>query len=520
MNILNRPIIIGLASALAGVLLTVSGFLLLGDETPAAGTSDEKPLYWVAPMDSNYRRDKPGNSPMGMALVPVYDKSGTDKPGTVVIDSTMTQNLGVRTTEVVRGKLSTRLTGVGTVHYNPETLVQITPRVEGWVEELFVAADGEFVEKGDALYSLYSPELVNAQEELVLALNRSNRGLQEAALRRLSALQINDEFIARLQKTKRVQRAVVFAAPQAGFVGDLMVLAGAHVRPSKSLMMIANLDDVWVDVELLERQATLVRAGMDATLQLADGLNRSRTGTVEYVYPTVDPKTRSVKVRLRFPNPDHVIKPNMFATVSLADTALYDSLLVPRGALIRTAQETRVVLALGDGKFRSVEVEVGRIAGDTAQIIDGLKEGDNVVTSAQFLIDSESNKSAEMSRMSETGAAEMSEMSEMSEMGAKANQGEVWTAATVTKVMPEMDMVELLHEPIDAWDWPAMTMSFGTKLAENISQLKVGDRILAQLAEGEDSGYRMLQWRAQDDLQASPQQETNMSVMPTNEPNE
>lgn len=514
MKTLNKPTMFALVGALAGVLITVSGFLLLADEAPTATTTDEKPLYWVAPMDPNYRRDKPGKSPMGMALVPVYDKSGTDKPGTVTIDATMTQNLGVRTTEVRRDTLNTSLTGTGIVRYNPETLVQISPRVEGWVEELFVAADGEYVEKGEPLYSLYSPELVNAQEELILALNRSNKSLQEAALRRLSALQVSDEFIARLRKSKRVQRAVVITAPQTGFVRNLMILSGAHVKPSNPMMTIANLDDVWVDVELLERQAALVRVGMDATMLLTDGSNHSRAGRVEYVYPTVDPKTRSIKIQLRFPNSDHLIKPNMFVTVSLSDIALQDSLLVPREALIRTAKQTRVVLALGEGKFRSVEVEVGRIAGDTAQIISGLNEGDSVVTSAQFLIDSESNKSAEMSRMSETDAVGMGEME------AKTNPDEVWTTASVTKVMPEMGMVELSHEPIEAWDWPAMTMSFNAVPEANINQLKVGDRIHAQLAEGEDSGYRMLDWRAQDDPPASPQREANMSEMPTNEPDE
>ena len=511
---LSRPTIMALVGVLIGILLTVFGFSILGEQTPSAITTNEQPLYWVAPMDPSYRRDKPGKSPMGMALVPVYDMGGNDELGTVRIDPAMTNNLGVRTAHVVRGKLHTHLRGVGYVQYNPETLVQIAPRVQGWVEQLFVAADGEYIEKGDALYSLYSPELVNAQEELVLALNRGNKNLIHAANRRLSALQISDDFIAQLRKNKRVQRAVVFTAPQAGFISELKVLPGAHVEPSNTLMMIANLDDVWVEVELLERQASLVREGMDATMQLVDTPDKARSGKVEYVYPTIDPKTRTVKVRLRFSNTDHVIKPNMFATVFLAEVASQESLLVPREALIRTANQTRVVLALGEGKFRSVVVEVGRISDDTAQITDGLEEGNRVVTSAQFLIDSESNKSAEMARMSAGDTVKMS-----TTMMSDSAQENVWTTATVTKVMLDMGMVELSHEPIEAWSWPAMTMSFSASQAAAIYQLNVGDKILAQLSKNESSGYRLLKWQQQTDGGEPQEQESGTPKMPSEEQN-
>jgi Cu(I)/Ag(I) efflux system membrane fusion protein len=352
---------------------------------------EAQPLYWVAPMDPNYRRDEPGLSPMGMELVPVFEES---IEGSVKISSTVEHNLGVRTAPAAMQRLVRDVRTVGYVQYDEDRLLHVHPRVEGWIEKLFVKAEGDRVEQGQALYEIYSPQLVNAQEEFLLALSRSNGTLIAAAKSRLQALQVNSDLIARIQRTGKVEQTVTAYAPQSGVLDNLQIREGFFVKPDTTLMSIGRLDEVWVQAEVLSRSASTVKAGLPVSMTLDYLPGQVWRGLIEYVYPALDPETRTLRLRLRFKNPDELLKPNMFAqvVVHLIDEA--DRLVIPAEALIRTPTENRVIIAMGDGLYRAQPVVAGIADEDHVEIVSGLAAGDEVVTSSQFLLDSESSRSS------------------------------------------------------------------------------------------------------------------------------
>ena len=365
---------------------------LVADEKPA------QPDYWVAPMDPNYRRDKPGKSPMGMDLVPVYADT-TAAAGTIRVSPDVVNNLGVKTAQAALQVWQSNISTVGYVQYDEDRLVHIHPRVEGWIEKLYVSAEGDRVEKGQPLYEIYSPALVNAQNELLLALDRENKNLIEAAQDRLAALQLPREAIAQLRKTRSVQQAVTFFSPQQGVVDNLNIRAGFFVKPGTRIMSIGSLAEVWVEAEVFERQLPLLSEGAPVEMTLDYLPGKVWKGKVDYIYPSLDEITRTVKVRLRFANEDRRLRPNMFAHITIASVGNVETLIVPSDAVIRTGKMDRVVLALGEGRFRARQVSIGRVSDGKTEILAGLNAGDAVVTSAQFLLDSESSKSADFGRM-------------------------------------------------------------------------------------------------------------------------
>jgi len=373
-----------------------------GNEVNANTGKPAQPMYWVAPMDPNYRREKPGKSPMGMDLVPVFENSmsgGGDEPGTIRISPDVVNNLGVKTQEAVFEFWHSDISTVGYVQYDADKLVHIHPRVEGWIDALYVTAEGDPVEQDQALYEIYSPALVNAQNELLLALDRKNQKLISAARDRLKALQLSPDAIKKLEKTKIVQQAVTFYAPQQGVVDNLNIRAGFYVQPGTRIMSIGSLEEVWVEAEVFERQVPLLAEGAAVEMKLDYLPGRVWLGKVDYIYPSLDEKTRTVKVRLRFANEDRQLRPNMFVQVSISSVSSGKTLIVPSDAVIRTGKLDRIVLALGGGRFRSKQVSIGRVSGFYTEILSGLGVGDTVVTSAQFLLDSESSKSADFGRM-------------------------------------------------------------------------------------------------------------------------
>lgn len=491
--------LVALGGAVLGALVVLSLVeTSVSHDTGIPDAAENEPLYWVAPMNPDYKRDKPGKSPMGMDLIPVYADAGdaTDAgPGTVRIAPEVVNNLGVREAEVTRAPMHASIRTVGYVQFDEDRLVHIHPRVEGWVENLFVKAAGDPVEMGQALYELYSPELVNAQEELLLALNRKSQVLTRAAKERLIALQLPQEFIRDLVKTREVSQTVTFYAPQGGFVDNLNIREGFFVKPGTTLMSIGVLDEVWVEAEVFERQVALVEVGMPVTMTLDYQPGREWQGRVDYIYPSLNEKTRTLRVRLRFANADTALRPNMFVQVVLHPTDGAETLIVPREAIIRTGQQQRVVLALGEGRFKSVAVTMGRIGDIHAEILDGVKAGDSVVTSAQFLLDSESSKTSDFQRM--LPAEEDESMEEGKPTSA-------WTTAKILGLMPGHRMVSVSHEAIADWNWPAMTMDFvvaddvefeslqqGQALYMEITQLPNGQNVISKIrletAEKEDT---------------------------------
>ncbi len=369
-----------------------------GDNDSAA--AEQSVLYWKAPMDPNFRSDKPGKSPMGMDLVPVYaNEAAADDLSIVSIDPTIVNNLGVRTASAERGILSRRVETVGYVGYDEDTLHNIHTRVDGWIEKLSIKAAGDPVMRGQSLFELYSPTLVNAEEEYLAALNSRNTALHKASWDRLIALGVTSREIERLDTERTVNQRVLIFSQTDGYVARLGVREGSYITPATDVMSIAELDRVWILVEVFERQAAWVKIGQRAEVELDYLPGERRRGTVDYIYPELDPITRTLKIRLRFDNQDEILRPNMFARVTIYGTETPPVVHVPREALIRGGAVNRVVLALGDGKFRAQPVKLGIESGDRIEIRSGVAVGDLVVTSGQFLIDSESNIESALTRM-------------------------------------------------------------------------------------------------------------------------
>ena len=378
------------------ILLTASG--LTADPAGSAENGEAGVLYWVAPMDPNYRRDNPGKSPMGMDLVPVYADAAGDV-GTVRIDPAMVQNLGVRTARVERGKLWRQISTVGYVAFDERKLSHVHLRTDGWIEKLNVKSDGEQVRKGDVLFELYSRELVSAQEEYIQALRGSNDYLKRASRERLEALGISSAQIRQIARDRRASQRVRILASQDGVVDGLNVREGMYVKPATEVLTLADLSSVWLLVDVFERQSDWVAVGQPAEVRLGYLPGRVWAGEVEFVYPTIDPKTRTLQARLRFDNPDDALKPDMYANVRIYAGPKEDVLSIPREALIKLGKAQRVIVAMEKGRFRAQQVTAGLESGDFVEIISGLNEGDRVVTSGQFLIDSEASLRASFSRM-------------------------------------------------------------------------------------------------------------------------
>jgi Cu(I)/Ag(I) efflux system membrane fusion protein len=391
--------------AFAILLALVAGVLVgqnMADDARTPEAADDEILYWVAPMDPNYRRDAPGKSPMGMDLVPVYANAVDARPGVVSIDPTLVNNLGVRTELSERGSLPRRIETVGYIGYDEDTLQHVHTRVEGWIEILAKTATGDPVRKGDLLFELYSPTLVNAQQEFLTALASNNQGLKDASRDRLTALGVTRNGIAQLERERTVRQRIRVFAESDGVIAHLGVREGIFVTPATEIMSVARLDRVWVLAEVFERQSAWVQPGQEATVELDYLPGRTLRGSVDYVYPELDPTTRTLKVRLRFDNEGATLRPNMFARVVIDGSAIDNIVHIPREAVIRGGTSNRVVVDLGNGRFESRRVLIGIESGERVAIRQGVEEGERVVTSAQFLIDSESNINSALSRMETT----------------------------------------------------------------------------------------------------------------------
>ena len=469
--------------------LQLAGF---GKSDSAEGEkkSERKILYWVAPMDANYRRDKPGKSPMGMDLVPVYEDEATQE-GVVKISPEEQNNFGVRITTVKKGRLNREITTVGYISFDEEKMSHVHTRVNGWIEKLIVKAEGDPIKKGQKLFEIYSPELVNAQEEYITALKSQNKILIKASKSRLISLGLGYGQIRNLDKTRKVRQRIAYYARQNGFVANLKVREGMYVKPNMDVMTIAQLDTVWVIAEVFEKQSGWVKPGQTVDMFVSAYPQHSYKGLVDFIYPTLDAKTRTLKVRIRFNNPDHQLKPNMFANLTIHGDTDQTALLLKREAIIRNGQMERVVKYLGEGKFLSVAVKTGDESGDEVEILKGLQEGDKVVTSAQFLIDSESSLTASFQRMEPSNLS--ADQDEATQSSADKAPDQAWMHGEIKNVMAAHQMLTIAHQPVDEWGWPAMVMDFPVYKAIPINRLTAGKSIDFLVRKNEDGSIEIIQ---------------------------
>ena len=395
------------------------------DAAPPVGS------YWRCPMHPDVHEHGPGECPIcGMTLeeTPAADDGGsaakadmsrsgdasdsmpTAAPAAtgsaraeVYIDPRRQQLIGVRTARVERRALTQPIRAVGTVRYDETRLADVNVKVDGWIEELYVDYTGQFVEPGQPLFTLYSPELLTTQHEYVLALQSRDQlresqiadarlyadRVVDAARQRLALWDLPADEVRALEDGREPSRTMRFNSPVGGFVIEKRVLRGQHVSAGASLYTVADLSVVWVEADLYEEELPLVSEGAQATVTIAAFAGEQFQGRVTYIYPYVEERTRTVRVRFSFPNPRGRLKPGMYADVAL-DVALGEGVVVPTNAVLDSGDEQHVFLAQGDGYFEPRTVTVGRRLGDTVQILEGLDGGELVATSATFFIDSES----------------------------------------------------------------------------------------------------------------------------------
>ncbi len=498
------------------IVLIIAGaagvFLILrsnGNETGADGASggERKIAYWVAPMDPNYRRDEPGKSPMGMDLIPVYEGGGNagGEPS-LQIDPAVVNNIGVKTQAVMCEDIAREITTVGAVMIDEEARSDIHVRAEGWIEKLHVEAVGEKVDEGEVLFELYAPALVAAQSEFIQALKISRPALIGAASERLTALGMSADQIAELKRTRKTMRRVAVTAPQAGVVAMLNAREGMYLRPSDMAMRLADLSNVWIIADVFDTKAAWVEAGDRAVMTLPAFPGERWEGEVDYVYPTAQMMTRTVQVRLRFPNPGDRLRPNMFANVTIKAEPKENVLAVAQSAVIRSSKGDRVILALGEGRFRPAEVRTGMESDGKVEVLAGLEDGERVVVESHFLIDSEASLDSGLLRLvppqnTEPGSmpAEESSMDGMDmshedlsdDVGGESmagtdmkHDGHAAPAAPVVEAQGRivgMDMaaksVTIDHDPVPQLGWPSMVMAFKAPPGMNIMSVKVGEPV-------------------------------------------
>lgn len=378
----------------------------------------KKIKYWVAPMDPTYIRDEPGKSPMGMDLVPVYEEEGEAKEpaSTIRIDPVTMQNMGVRLAKVQRKPLVKYIRTYGNITYDETKIYTVNTKFNGWIEKLYVDFVGDKVKKGQPLFDIYSPDLVTAQEEYLLALQQYTslssssyvnvrqgaERLLEASRTRLRYWDLTDEQISQIERTGKLTKTLTVYSPATGVVTKKYAFEGHYVKEGEHQYEITDLAKVWVDVDIYEYELPWVRQGMPAEMELAYIPGKRFSGKVLYIYPYMESKTRTATLRLEFTNPNYELKPDMFATVYLKSAIARDSLVVPQEAVIDSGVRKLVFLYRGKGKFEPREVKLGLEGNENEyQVLSGLREGEEIVISAQFMFDSESRLREAIQKMLE-----------------------------------------------------------------------------------------------------------------------
>lgn len=393
--------------------------------------SDKEVLYWQSPMNPTEIYDKPGKSRMGMDLVPVYADGSGSSEGAISINPVVVQNMNVRLVNASLQDLATTVRTVGKIEYNEQKLFNVNTKITGWVEELFVDYTGKEVEKGQPLFSIYSPELVTTQQEYLLALDANNKvssssfttireggiSLLEATKKRLQYWDIPDTEIQRLQQSGEVNKSIILNSPATGVILHKNAVEGELINAGSSAYQIADLSSIWVIASVYDYELPWIKVGQTAEMELSYQPGEKYIGKITYIYPDVDERTRTIKIRLEFPNPDRILKPGMFTNVRVRTQVKENVLTVPNEAIIRTGQRNIVFVANGNGTFEPREVTLGIEGGPSnndIEVITGLETGESIVTSAQFLLDSESRLQEAIQKMLNQGknqeAADMETM--------------------------------------------------------------------------------------------------------------
>jgi RND family efflux transporter MFP subunit len=416
-------------------------------------------------------QDKPGNCPIcGMKLTPIRKQAGGTETGTaqhteissaapqtISIDPATIQKMGVRTGTVIRGPLRRIVRTVGTIEFDETALAEVSTKFRGWIEKLYVDATGKQMHRGEPLFEIYSPELYLAQTEYLVTLaSPTNNDDAASALRRTAAMtklrywDISEDQIAELEKTRVPKKSLRMNAPRDGIVVEKMVVEGQMVEPGMKLYRLADIASVWVQAQIYEQDLPYIRLGQEAVVSLTSQPGPKFRGRVTYIYPTVDEKTRTARVRMEFHNPGYFLKPGMYATVQIVAELSPSALLVPDMAVLRSGEKNTVFVALDGGRFEPRAVALGAAAeGNFYEVRGGLREGERVVTSGQFMLDSESQLREAIQKMQQPGASQSNPptpaLSEMSTSGTATN-APATEATNMVYICPMPEHVSLEYD--------------------------------------------------------------------------
>lgn len=471
-------------------------------EKPGAETKQaRKLLYYRNPMGLPDTSPTPKKDPMGMDYLPVYEGEAEAAPavaGAVVISPDKVQKLGVRTEAATVRELDRVVRAAGRIEIDERRVHAVAPKFEGWVEKLHVNVTGQAVSRGQPLFEVYSPELVSAQREYAIAAQgvaslrdaspeaqASMRQLAESSLVRLRNWDIPEAQIQALAKSGEARRTLTLRAPVSGIVLEKKALSGMRFMPGESLYQIADLSSVWVVADVFEQDIARVTVGAPATITLGAFPGETFSGKVSHVYPTLDPQTRTVPVRVELANPGLRLKPAMYAQMELAAGGK-KALAVPLSAVIDSGTREIVLVQVGEGRFAPREVKLGARGDTYVEVLDGVREGEPVVVAANFLIDAESNLKAALGSLSPASAGGAPAQAEAKAVG---HRGE----GTVEGVEPKANTITLSHGPIASLKWPAMSMEFTLANSALAAKLKPGDRVAFEFVERQPGEYVITQ---------------------------
>jgi len=490
------------------------GFLYRGHEQqPAAAASGaempnaqmskpaRKLLFYRNPMGLPDTSPVPKKDPMGMDYIPVYEgddqEDSSGQAGLIRISTEKIQKLGVRTEAARVQRLERTVRAAGRVEPDERRIYTIAPKFEGYVERLHVNVTGQTVAKGQVLFEVYSPELISAQREYQIALQglQSSQGsadsvqsgmrrLADSSLQRLRNWDISEEQISRLTQSGEVRRTLAFRSPVQGLVTEKKAVQGMRFMPGEALYQVTDLGAVWVVADVFEQDIGLVNAGAKVKVTINAYPDKAFSGTVSYVYPTLNPETRTIPVRIELSNPGLLLKPAMFAQIELSVGTRTQTVTVPNSAVIDSGTRQIVLVQVGEGRFEPREVRLGRRASNEVEVLEGVRSGESVVVSANFLIDAESNLKAAVSGFGHAGHGASTEpwQKPSSEMPKAATTGHRAEGA-IEAIDLKSGTVEISHGPVPSLKWPAMSMEFALAHDALLQGYKVGDMISFEFVE-------------------------------------
>ena len=450
----------------------------------SAQSGERKIKYYKSTMAPGEARQTPGKDSMGMAMVPVYeDEAAAAESQTIAIDPVTIQNMGIRSATVTRGPLRRTIRTVGVIDYNETTVGEVSTKFKGWIEKLYVNATGQLAMRGDPLFEIYSPDLYSAQVEYLLATSSpanampGTDGIRLSARTKLKFFDISDEQIAELEKMRQPRKTLRILAPQDGFVIEKNVVQGQMVDAGMKIYRLGDLGLVWVQADIYEQDLAYIKLGQEATVMLPYLPDREFRGRVTYIYPNVDEKTRTARVRMEFHNPGYFLKPGMFATVKVVSELEPSALLIPDMAILRSGEKTTVFVALDGGKFDPRTVTLGPQAeNDDYQVLSGVSEGERIVTSGQFMLDSESQLREAIQKMLEPNKASERVKTGVSSTPNATDSPSSTTAEAVKYIcpMPEHISIEYDHPG----NCPICGMALVPVSQATLKKLQPGGKIL------------------------------------------